>query len=475
MKKASYFLVFIAASLVFPLNACGKEGPRPNILILLADDLGYADLGCYDGIPATPNLDRMASSGIRFTDFYAAAPNCTPSRAGLLTGKSPARLGIYSYRPPNHPMHLRDEEITIAEVLKKQDYQTVHLGKWHLGCLPQDSGFNHPQPCDQGFDYSLGTENNARPSHLNPVNFIRNGKPEPEMEGYSCQIIADEAAAWFENHYDREHPFFMYLAFHEPHVRVAAPPELVENYKGFDQSHAEYLACIENMDLAIGRILDYLGKNGLMENTLILFTSDNGSYRHSSNGRLKAVKSYLYEGGIRVPGIIHYPKLFEKNVVVSEAIGFVDLLPTVCDLLDIAVPEEKELDGTSFLNVLQGENLVREKPLYWYFYRTSPEIAMRIGNQVILGRDDDSIPKTHSLSLPDMTYIKEMDLVTYELYDLEHDIGQNNNLIEAASEASHFIDLLNNQLEVIQEEGYLWKQLPEPRGIGRKKTDWVKY
>jgi arylsulfatase A len=304
---------------------------------------------------------------------------------------------------------------------------------------------------------------------LNPVNFVRNGKPEGEMEGYSCQIIADEAEAWFKNHYDREHPFFMYLPFHEPHARVAAPPELVNNYKGFDKSHAEYLACIENMDLAIGRILDYLKEKDLMENTFVLFTSDNGSYRQSSNGKLKAVKSFVYEGGIRVPGIIYYPEQFISNAVVSEAVGSVDLLPTICDLLDIAIPDEKELDGISFLDLLHGGELERVKPLYWYFYRTSPEMAMRIGDHVIMGRDDDTIPKTHAFTSPDMAYIKEMDLVTFELYDLINDIGQNKNLIDTEPEAGRYIELLKNQLEIIQEEGYLWEQLPEPGGFVRRK------
>jgi len=129
---------------------------------MIADDMGYGDLECYGGISKTPNLNRLAKNGLRFTDFYAAASNCSPSRVGLLTGRSPARVGMYSYRPPNHPMHLRDGEVTIAEVLKDQGYQTSHIGKWHLGCLPQDSTLNHPQPHEQGFETSLGTENNSQ-------------------------------------------------------------------------------------------------------------------------------------------------------------------------------------------------------------------------------------------------------------------------------------------------------------------------
>jgi arylsulfatase A len=180
---------------------------KPNILLMIADDMGYSDLASYGGPSGTPHLDKLSASGIRFTDFYAAAPNCSPSRTGLMTGRSPAIVGMYNYRPPNHPMHLREEEVTIAEVLLEQNYQTAHIGKWHLGCLPQDSLLNHPQPMDQGFHYSFGTENNAQPSHLNPVNFVRNGEELPEQKGYSCQILTDEVINWLENHKGTDQPF----------------------------------------------------------------------------------------------------------------------------------------------------------------------------------------------------------------------------------------------------------------------------
>ena len=442
---------------------------------MIADDMGYGDLECYGGISQTPNLNRLAKNGILFTDFYAAASNCSPSRVGLLTGRSPARVGMYNYRPPNHPMHLRDGEVTIAEVLKDQGYQTSHIGKWHLGCLPQDPTLNHPQPHEQGFDYSLGTENNAQPSHLNPVNFVRNGKKLNEQNGYSCQILAEEAVSWFDNHHKAGNPFFMYVAFHEPHAKVASPPELVEKYKDYPVKDAEYLANIENLDLAAGRIIDYLVENGLIENTLIFFSSDNGSYRQASNGDLRALKSYLYEGGIRVPGIIHWSELNRSDVVVNDAVGFVDIMPTICDVLQIQPFEDKTMDGTSVLNLLKGEEFVRENPLFWYFYRTSPEIAMRIDNFMILGKDCDTIPRPHQFSAPDMTYIKEMNLTEYELYDLSDDIHQSINMMNEHPDAIKYKYLLNEKLKEIQVEGYDWEQLPQATGRKKLKTDWVKY
>lgn len=448
---------------------------RPNILLMITDDMGYGDLECYGGPSSTPHLNRLADSGIKFTDFYAAAPNCSPSRTGLMTGRSPAVVGMYNYRPPNHPMHLRDEEVTISEVLREQNYQMAHIGKWHLGCLPQDSLLNHPQPEDQGFQYSFGTENNAQPSHLNPVNFVRNGESLPEQKGYSCQILANEAINWFDAHKDSIQPFFMYVAFHEPHAKVASPPELVEKYSDFPKKDAEYLANIENLDSAAGRIINYLEDHQLMENTLIIFSSDNGSYRQASNGQLRAVKSYVYEGGIRVPGIIHWPELKRSGEVIHEPAGFVDIMPTICDVLKIKLPSDRHLDGTSILPLLNGQEFERTQPLYWFFYRTSPEIAVRIDSMMILGKDNDTIPRTHRFSAPDMTYIKNMDLVKYELYNLVEDPGQYQNIIEAHPDANRYIQIIKEKLNEIQLKGYEWKQLPEALGNKRMKADWVRY
>lgn len=448
---------------------------RPNILIMIADDMGYADLGCYGGASHTPNLDRLAGNGVLFTDFYAAASNCSPSRAGLLTGRTPSRTGIYSYRPQNHPMHLRTEELTIAEIVAELGYQTSHFGKWHLGALGHDSILCHPQPSEQGFDYSFGTENNAIPSHLNPVNFIRNGDSAGTLEGYSCQIVAEEAISWLTELYDPGRPCFMYVAFHEPHARIASPPELVEKYHEYPPFDAEYLANIENLDDAAGRILRYLELNQLMERTLVFFSSDNGSYRQASNGALRAVKSYLYEGGIRVPGILHWPRLFGEGMVINQPAGFVDIMPTICEILGIDPPADRVIDGTSLLPLLNGEEFLREKPLFWFFYRTSPEIALRLDNMMIMGRDADSVPRTHRFAEPDMAYIKNMRIQDHELYDLENDINQDFNLIGSHPDADAYMKRLDDKLLEIQEAGYTWEEIPPAAGRKRIKTDWVRY
>ena len=449
----------------------GIEPKRPNIVFLLADDMGYGDYERIGGSTETPNLNRLADEGIFFNNFYAAGPNCSPSRAGLMTGKSPAKVGMYSYRPQNHPLHLPDQEITLAELLKSRGYQTAHIGKWHLGELTGNPEFDHPQPHDQGFDYSMGTENNAEPSHHNPRNFIRNGKALGKVEGYSCQIVAQECMDWLNQKSDD--PFFLYVAFHEPHAKVASPPELVEKYKNLPQKDAEYLANIDHLDSAIGRILNYLEQHDLMNNTIIMFSSDNGSYRLASNAGLKAVKSFLYDGGIRVPGIIRWSGIKTDRKVVEAPTGLVDLLPTLCEIVGIYPPDD--LDGTSILPLLEGKPFERKLPLYWFFYRTSPEIAMRVGDHMILGLDRDTIPRPHQFSQDDLGYLKNISLEDYELYDLRNDFSQEKNLFHSHPKKDSLKQLIDHKLTEIKDNRFPWQKLPlklEPR---KKKTNWVKY
>ena len=467
-------LILIGISFLICLSCddpSGIEPKRPNIVFLLADDMGYGDYERIGGSTETPNLNRLADEGIFFNNFYAAGPNCSPSRTGLMTGKSPAKVGMYSYRPQNHPLHLPDEEITLAELLKTKGYQTAHIGKWHLGELTGNPEFGHPQPHEQGFDYSMGTENNAEPSHHNPRNFIRNGKALGKVEGYSCQIVAQECMDWLNQKSDD--PFFLYVAFHEPHAKVASPPELVEKYKNLPQKDAEYLANIDHLDSAIGRILNYLEQHDLMDNTIIMFSSDNGSYRLASNAGLKAVKSFLYDGGIRVPGIIRWSGIKTDKKVVEAPTGLVDLLPTLCEIVGIYPPDD--LDGTSFLPLLEGKPFQRKLPLYWFFYRTSPEIAMRIGDHMILGLDNDTIPRPHQFSQDDLGYLKNISLKNYELYDLRNDFSQEKNLFHTHPKKDSLKHLIDHKLTEIKNNRYPWQNLPlklEPR---KKKTNWVKY
>ncbi len=472
---------FLATMTIMIFIACtGKKQlvkeshQNPNIILLLADDLGYGDLGCYGGVAHTPHLDQMAREGIQFTDFYAAAPNCSPSRAGLLTGRMPAKVGMYNYLSDNHPMHLKNEEITLAEVLKEKNYNTGHFGKWHVSNIDPSSDHLQPQPSDQGFDYSFGTSNNAHPSHRNPDNFVRNGKKVGKIRGFSCDIVVKEAISWLNNINLEKSPFLLYLAFHEPHKKVASPKKLIRNYDQFSFEDAEYFANVENMDQAIGQLVTELKRKNLYENSIIIFASDNGSYRNGSNGPLLGGKSFVYEGGIRVPGIIKWKNRIKPGQTCSDPVGLIDLMPTLCKIVNGSHPRPDVLDGSDISSLLfAGQEIKRKSPLSWFFYRTSPEIAMRLDRYSILARDTDTTSRTHAMSQPDMEYIKNMTVEKFEVYDLDSDLGQlkmmNLNQLKNGEEMQKS---LLERLEEIQAVGPYWNNLPPATGKKKQKHEW---
>ena len=227
----------VFALLVIPIAiiGCSQEQHQrvelPNLIIMLADDLGYNDLTCcrdtglQTGISPTcetPFIDSLARMGIRFTNFYCGAAVCSPSRSALLTGRNKTRLGIYNWIPASSPMHLRNEETTIAELLKQKNYATAHFGKWHLS----SANMEQPEPLDQGFDYAFWTHNNAEPSHENPVNFIDNRVKAGELKGYSSHLVVEKATKWLDERENMRQPFYINIWFHEPHSKEAAPDSL---------------------------------------------------------------------------------------------------------------------------------------------------------------------------------------------------------------------------------------------------------
>ncbi|PHS00460.1 MAG: hypothetical protein COA78_23915 [Blastopirellula sp.] len=362
--------------------------------MLLADDLGWKDISCYGGPVNTPSIDGLAAQGVRFTDFHSGAAVCSPSRATTLTGRHHIRAGVYSWISDfNQNSHLLPREVTLAEVLKENGYSTVHLGKWHLG-LPT-SQRKKPTPADHGFDYWFATGNNAQPSHKNPSNFIRNGKPVGEMQGYACQIVVDEAITWLDKHRDPNQPFFLNIWFHEPHAPIAAPDNIVSNYGELKDPAAIYSGTIDNTDLAVKRLLKKLAEVDSPENTLIVYASDNGSYRADRVGHLRGTKGSNYEGGIRVPGIFYWPGTITKGTVEAEPAGLVDLLPTVCGLLDIEKPKGVHLDGSDLSPLLTADKskFVRHQPLFWLLPAAGPTVAMRDGKFCLVAQRDYEFPR----------------------------------------------------------------------------------
>jgi len=428
-----------------PLHAA--EASRPNVVVILCDDLGYGDLGCY-GHPhiQTPHLDTLARDGIRLTDCYAVAPVCSSSRAGLLTGRNPNRSGIYDWLPAGIPVWLKTDEPTIPGRLQGAGYQTAMVGKWHLN--GQFNQATQPQPGDYGFDHWMATQNNAIPSHRHPKNFVRNGQPVGEIERFSCQAVADEAIGWMNQAASQAAPFYLHVCFHEPHEPVASPDALVDRYRDVaeNEDEAQYFANVTNMDAAVGRIVTAIEAAGVREETLIVFTSDNGPetlkrYRgarrsYGSPGPLRGMKLHIYEGGIRVPGIVAWPGQIAGGEEVDEPVSGVDLLPTLCHLAGCEVPANKPLDGASLVPLLQGEPLARQRPLFWWYYRalTPPRFALREGPWKVVARWDGPLMTESAASIgrninpQAIEILKTAQLVDFQLYHLEQDIGETTDL-----------------------------------------------
>jgi arylsulfatase A len=290
-------------------------------------------------------------------------------------------------------MHLIKSEVTIAEVLGANGYDTVHLGKWHLGTPFR--GWKKPWIDEHGFDYWFATDLNAAPSHRNPSNFWRNRERIGELKGYACQLVVDEAITWLDQKRDAEKPFFLNIWFHEPHAPLAAPERIVSQYGEPGDPAAIYSGTIDNTDRAIARLLKKLDQVGSLENTIIIYTSDHGSYRQERNGELRGGKGSLFEGGVRTPGIVFWPNGIEGGRVEDTPAGAVDLLPTICGLVGIEKPRGVHLDGADLSSLLTGEpsNFNRSQPLSWHSPTSQPVVAIRDDQYSLVGWRKKEYPK----------------------------------------------------------------------------------
>ena len=366
----------------------------PNILLIYVDDLGFGDLGSY-GHPVirTPNIDALALDGMTFSNYYAPSALCSPSRAAVLTGRTPYRTGIKSWIPENSGVFLKHEEITLAEVLKAEGYATALIGKWHLN---SDLGSDdEPQPTDQGFDYFYGHNAFQVPTNRNPANVYRDRELLPPQAGYTAQLYVDEAIGWLESR-DEGRPFFLFLGMAEPHTPIENPDDYNAMYAQYTngpivpipsggpeipvdllvaRGPGEYYANITYMDAQLGRLLRWLDGEGLADDTVVVFTSDNGPVTsdwinwwevnaYGSTGGYRGRKHYLYEGGIRVPAIIRYPAIVEPGSVSDELVIGTDLFVTLARLAGGTVPDDRPIDGIDVRTVLSGGNLP-ERTVFW--------------------------------------------------------------------------------------------------------------
>lgn len=261
----------------------------------------------------------------------------------------------------------------------------------------------------------------------------------------------------------------MYVAFHEVHAKIASPQKYIQNYPNVSQKDAEYFANVENMDDAVGEILRELQKRELLDNTLVIFASDNGPYKKGSAGGLRGLKGEIYDGGIRVPGIFYWKDKIREGQISDQPAGLIDVLPTLARVCDFSLPNDRKIDGANIFPLLEGKEFERKIPLTWFFYRSWPEMAMRMDDYILVGNALDSIPRTHPLADKDMEFVKSIELKSFELYNLKDDPGQKNNLAEVQPQMlDQMKSQMIRQLNEIKREGPYWEGLFEYESLPSK-------
>lgn len=463
MRIACRWLVALTALVAGVLPAAAAER-KPNIVFILADDLGYTDLACFGSkYYETPNLDRLAAQGMRFTNGYTCGPNCQPTRAALLSGQYGPRTGVYTVgnidrfnwqsrplRPVDNVTQLPLEKVTVAQALKAAGYATGMFGKWHLG---QAEKYH---PSRRGFDEAIVSAG----QHFD---FKTDPKVDYPRGTYLADFLTGKAVDFIRRHKDE--PFFLYLPHFGVHSPHQAKPELIARFKAKPAAGGHhdptYAAMIASVDESVGRIVALLGELKLADNTLVLFSSDNGGvggYARAGiakaggitdNAPLRGGKGMLYEGGIRVPYIARWPGKTTPGSVCTQPINSVDLYPTLLEVAAAQPPANQPLDGTSYVRLLTsgGKGTLDRPALYWHFpgylgagadsWRTTPAGAIRAGDWKLLEFFEDG---------------------RLELYNLQDDIGEQRNL---ASQMPDKVKELHGKLVAWRQE--VKAPLPTPR------------
>lgn len=392
---------------------------KPNIILIVTDDQGYADAGFRDKEVHTPNLDKLVASGVELKRFYTA-PVCSPTRAGLMTGLYPIRFGMQrAVNRPSSEIGLPESLTTLPEALGEADYKERHIvGKWHLGNmrkaqLPMNHGFTHQYgPYCSGIDYFKHTRYEVHDFH-------RNQKSVKE-DGYYTDLLSDEAVRIIDDH-EGAAPFFIYLAHGAPHTPLQAPEKEIDRYKHLEKERATYLAMITVIDQGLGRILEAIDRNKIGENTLVVFLSDNGGGPGSSNKPLKGGKSKIQEGGIRVIAAARWPGRIPAASVCEEPCSYIDILPTLLDAAGSPVSADKQLDGQSALALWEGKSDGARSDFEFYsFYerrgKNGESLAINMGNWKLTRQGPPILGGAKSKG------------TEIALYDLKNDIGEETNL-----------------------------------------------
>lgn len=427
-------LFFIFISLSFSNHK--NQETKPNVIFILVDDLGWTDLSSYGSdYYQTPNIDKLVSKGVKFTNAYAASNVCSPTRASIITGKYPATLHLTDFipgktlpnsklLPPKWQKFLDTTHNSMAKIFKANGYVTAHIGKWHLG---KDSLY---WPENHGFDINIGGWSNGAPLKNKKKNangyFSPYGNPRLEdvkKDEYLTERLAKEAKMFIEQNHKK--PFFLNLWFYSVHTPLQAKQEKIEKYKALldstkNHKNAVYAAMIEHMDEAVGEIFNTLKSLQIEKNTIIIFTSDNGGLvgnherfteKVTSNYPLKSGKGDIYEGGIRVPCVIYYPKKIKPRSESTPIIS-ADFLPTLVDLAELSEVKNKDFEGVSLASLLLTKTPLKERPLFWHYPHYHTEGA---------------VPYS-AIRLNQYKLIHNLETDSLELYNLEKDIGENNDL-----------------------------------------------
>lgn len=414
------FAVTMALGGHFPLDAA--EDSPPNILCIMVDDLGYGDVSCYGAEDVrTPNIDRLAETGLLFTDFHANCCVCSPTRAALLSGRYPDLVGVpgvirthannnWGYLDPNFP--------TLADKMKEAGYATALVGKWHLGLespnTPNERGFDyfHGFLCDMIDDYWKKTRHG--------INYMRRNQQEISVPGHATDLFTQWAVDYIESHAKEERPWFLYLAYNAPHTPTHPPPEWVERVQKREPDMARnrvgLVALVEHLDDGLGKVLDELDESPDAENTLVVFTSDNGGLlrQGASNGALRGGKQDMYEGGIRVPTCVRWPGHTKPGSRTGHRALTMDLYPTFCEAA--GVPVRHAIDGRSILSLLTGKP--GDPPPRDLFY------VRREGGNKYQGQD------YYAMQRGPWKLLQNTPLEPLELYNLEEDPKEQKNLAQ---------------------------------------------
>lgn len=414
-----YFLICFVSN-VFAQNQ------QPNVILIYTDDQGSIDMNCYGANDlSTPNMDALAKRGVRFTQFYSAAPVCSPSRAGLLTGKVPQRAGLPGNASSSEGhAGMPTEQITIAEMLREAGYATGHVGKWHLGYTPET------MPNGQGFDYSFGhmggcIDNYSHFFYWNGPNrhdLWQNGEEIFRDGQFFPDLMVEEASDFIEEH--QEEPFFLYWAINTPHYPLQGEEKWREHYKDLPSPRREYAAFVSTADEKIGELVSKVEELGLRENTIIILMSDHGhsveerTFGGGGNaGPYRGAKFSLFEGGIRVPAIISWPGQLPENEVREQMGVGVDWYPTIAELCNVPL-NQSDLDGSSIVPIIRSDNAT--SPHDTFHWATGREQwAVRQGDWKLIGNPYDPTDKA---PIPEGQ--------KYFLVNLTEDIAEMNNLAD---------------------------------------------